>query len=245
MSGNTVQLSGMVSDPGATSVSLTFQGAASATTTATNGSFSLTVAETTPGTVYVQATDNSNLVSPQVSAQMPAAAAPTITFTVSQDGQHNVTVSGQVTDQAPGGLTVTLSGVVTGTATTASNGSFSWTGAASSLGQVNGAVTDSAGLTGSYTAQLTNVAPNITGLEAVYSAADGSWTFSGHVTDEYADGLTVTLTNLPGVGTATVTVQSDDTFTYVLEANSTATNIVSATVTDWWGAVSTTVTVTM
>jgi hypothetical protein len=244
MSGNTVQLSGMVSDPGATSVSLTFQGAASATTTATNGSFSLTVAETTPGTVYVQATDNSNLVSPQASAQMPAAA-PTITFTVSQDGQHNVTVSGQVTDQSPGSLTVTLSGVVTGSATTSSTGAFSWTGTATSLGQVNGAVTDSAGLTGNGTAQLTNAAPSITNFQVSYSATDSTWLFTGKVNDEYAAGLTVTLTNIPGVGTATVTVGCDDCFSYTDVAPQTATNTVSASVTDWWGAVSATVTVTM
>jgi hypothetical protein len=150
-----------------------------------------------------------------------------------------------VNDQSPGSLTVTLSGVVSGTATTTSSGSFSWTGTATSLGQVNGAVTDSSGQTATGTAQLTNAPPSITAFQADYSATTGLWTFTGQVTDEHAVGLTVTLSNVPGAGTVTTTVQDNGYFSFTIEAPATSTNVVSASVTDWWGATSATVTAPM
>jgi len=242
--GQTVLLTGTVDDPGASSVSVMFQGAASGTTPVSNGSFSLQTQATALGVISAQAFDNLNMYSSQFPTQL-AAPAPTIMFTVAQDGEHNVAISGQVTDLSPGGLTVTFSGVVTGTATTSASGSFSYSGTASALGQINAAVTDLLGVTGSGTAQLTNSAPTINNLEAVYSAGTGVWTISGQVVDEYAAGLTVNLSNVPGEGTATATVETDNFFTLTVEAAATATNTVSASVTDWWGAVSQTVTVTM
>jgi hypothetical protein len=240
--GNAVVLTGTVSDPGASSLSLTLQGGVSLTTAVSNGSFSVQTQASALGTIVAQATDNLSLSSSQVSTQL-AVPAPTLSFTVSQDGQHNVTVSGQVTAQSPGGLTVTLSGVVTGTATTTSTGSFSWTGTATSLGQVNGAVTDLWGQTGNGTGQLTNTAPSITGFEATYSA--GSWTFSGHVNDEYAAGLTVTVYSVPGVANLSITVGPDDSFSETIVLSPGADGMVTANVTDWWGATSQTVTADM
>jgi hypothetical protein len=78
-----------------------------------------------------------------------------------------------------------------------------------------------------------------------YSTTTQTWIFFGTVNDEHAAGLTVTLSNLPNVGSVTELVASDDTFSYSLQAPATANNVVSASVTDSWGAVSSTVTVTM
>jgi hypothetical protein len=239
--GNTVVLTGTVTDPGASSVSVTFQGVASVTTVVSNGSFSVQTQASALGTIVAQAIDNLSLSSSQVSTQL-AVAAPTLTFTVSQAGQHNVTVSGQVTAQAPGGLTVTLSGVVTGTATTTSTGSFSWAGTATNLGQVNGAVTDVWSQTGNGTAQLTNAPPSIIGFTASFDSTIGAWTFTGQVRDEYAAGLTVVLSGIPGQPNVSVTVCSNNWFYDTVVLNSGASGTVSASVTDWWGAVSQTVT---
>src|SRR5438552_1751849 len=59
---------------------------------------------------------------------------PTIQFTYSQGQGHTVNISGTVTDDSPGGLPVTFSGVIGGTVYTQSNGSFSATLTASALG---------------------------------------------------------------------------------------------------------------
>jgi hypothetical protein len=242
--GETVLLTGSVSDPGATSISVNFQGAASGTATVTNGTFSLQTQATALGTISAQATDNSNLVSAQVSTQL-SVPPPTITFTVSQEGGHMVLVSGQVTAQEPGGLTVSLSGVVSATATTGSSGSFSWTGDATSLGQINSTVTDVWGQTGNGNAQLTDTPPTITYFRASYQA-NGGWLFTGEVNAEFATGLTVTLTNVPDVGTVTVTVGSNSLFSYLdTAAPASANSTVTATVTDDWGLVSQPITATM
>ena len=63
--------------------------------------------------------------------------------------------------------------------------------------------------------------------------------------DEYPAGLVVTLSNIPGVGNVNVTVAGDGSFSYTVELSANASGTVSASVTDWWGAVSQTVTCTV
>jgi hypothetical protein len=326
--GETVLLTGTVSDPGASSVSVSFQGVASGTATVSNGSFSLETSASSLGNIYAEAVDNLNLSSAQVQTQVRAAApnitenlvqnsgtsvtlsgmvtsgspggltvtfsgevsgstttdangnysftanaaglgtisaqtmdvwgqasnsaavmlsdsGPTISFSVAQAGGHNVTITGQVNAQSPGGLTVTFSGVASGTATTSSTGGFSYSGTASSLGQITAQVTDVWGVTASYSAQVADTAPTIQGFAASYNQASDTWTFSGQVSAAYVAGLTVTLSNIPGEGTVTITTNSQGVFSYVIELPAGTTGTVTATVTDSWGETSQPVTAVM
>src|SRR5437879_1224316 len=79
--------------------------------------------------VTAQATDNENLTSSTATANIntPANANPFVMFSVSYGSQRQITVTGKVVDESPGGLTVTISGMASGTATTDSSGNFSLT----------------------------------------------------------------------------------------------------------------------
>jgi len=243
--GTSVTISGTVTDGSPAGLTVSFSGevTGSATTDA-NGNYSFTANAAAPGTISVQTKDVWGLLS-NTSSVMIVDVAPSITLSVSQDGNHTVTVSGQVTSQAPGGLTVTLSGVVEGTATTSPTGAFSYTGTASNLGQIYAQVADVWGMTGYGSIEFTNTPPSISGFMANLNSSTDAWTFSGQVCDEYAAGLTVTLSNIPGEGNITVTGGSQGFFTYTTILPAGASGTVTATVTDWWGATSQPVTVTI
>jgi len=242
--GTSVTLSGTVSANTPNGLTVTFSGKATgSTTTGTGGSYSYTANASGTGTISASVVDvwgqQSNVAQVTISAS-----APTLTLSVTQDANRDVTVTGQVNDESPSGLAVSLSGVVGGSATTSASGAFTFTGLASALGQITAAVTDPWNLSGSGSVQLTNAAPSITGFAAT-AGSNNMWTFSGQVSDEYAPGLTVTLSNIPGVGNVTVLVSSSDTFSYTVQLAAGASGTVDATVTDWWGAISQMVTVTI
>src|SRR5262245_30132830 len=120
-------------------------------------------------------------------------AAPSLTLIHSVAGQNLFLLTGHVTDEQPGGLTVQFSGVYTGSAQTNANGDFSITVQPSQLGNVFAQVTDSEQLTSSSVGQaLASLIPTISNFRAVQVGRD-AWTFSGTVTDEHAAGLVVTL----------------------------------------------------
>ncbi len=238
MQGHTIMLAGMVSDANPASVNIRFSGVASGSVNANSlGQFQLLTQASALGTVFALGFEGAGQWSDtaQTNVSVPP---PTITsFTVATPGPNRaVTVMGQVAAGSAAGLTVTLSGIVTGTAVTGSTGSFTFSGTAASLGQVNGRVTDVWGQTGYATAQLTNIAPTITNFAAVNTGFQNIWTFEGRVTDEWAPGETVTLSGIPALQNVRITVGNDGWFFYQAQLTAADTGLVVATVTDWWGA---------
>jgi hypothetical protein len=161
---------------------------------------------------------------------------PTITASISYGGLRSVTISGQVMDSSPAGLTVTLSGMVTGTTITDANGFYTFTVDASGLGQVLVSTVDAGGLA-SNVAQVTVAcaAPQINDFLAQHLVFD-FWTVSGTVNAPDAASLVITLGGLLSLANVQVTVQSDGSFTYTWElANPFEAGIVTAVTTDCWG----------
>jgi len=189
-----------------------------------------------PSAPPITAFDTAGMGPFTVQATISAPAAPTITnLTVTTAGPSRaVAVTGQVSSGA--GLTVTLAGVVTGTATTGTNGMFTFSGTASGLGQVYASVTDSWGQTGTAAALLTNAAPTITDLAAENTGVQNIWNIEGRVTDEWAPGLTVTFAGVPTLQNVQVTVGNDGWFHIQVQLGPTDLGLLVATVTDWWGA---------
>ena len=165
-------------------------------------------------------------------------APPSISLSVSYGSQRTVTLSGQVTDVDAGGLTVTFTGMVTGSTVTNPDGTFSATFTATGLGEVDASTTDSQGLESNVaTVTLTSNPPVITNFMATAGQA-GVWTFTGTVTDESPAGLVVTFGGLPSLANQMATVQSNGSFelSVVLQAGEEGT--ATAVTTDWWGLMS-------
>jgi len=235
MQGNTVLLAGMVSDPNPASVCLLFSGAASGVTWAdSTGFFQVQTQASALGPVFALGIDQGGLFT---TAQTNIVAAPPAftTFTIMQSGPNcAVTIMGQVSSGA--GLTVNLSGIVTGTVITAADGTFTFSGTASGTGEVDASVTDVWGQTGNGSAQLTNLAPTITNFQAESTGVQNIWTFEGQVTDEWAAGETVTFTGLVPLQNITATVSSNGWFSFQVQLAPSDNGLVVATVTDWYGA---------
>jgi hypothetical protein len=159
-------------------------------------------------------------------------------FSVSQAGHHDVQLTGSVSDDgAVSGLTVSFSGVVSGSTSTDEDGDFSVVLTASALGTITATVTDDGGLgSDPCSADLTNVAPSIS--VSARQVTGGCWIIEGSVSDEWAYGLTVTLSSsnrlIDGVS---VEVGSNGGFEFsILDPNANLSGAtVAASVTDWWG----------
>jgi hypothetical protein len=232
--GAMVKLTGNVTDPNPSSVALTFNGAMYGSAQAdSNGNFSF-IGPATLGTVSAVGMDGQQQQSATISTQI-ASAPPSLTLAVTYGAKRSVTLYGKVTDEAPGGLTVTISGAASGTVTTACDGSFSITLTASQLGQVQATVTDAFRLT-SLPASVTLASnpPVITTFQAKWTSLN-SCTFSGTVSDESAPGETVQLGGIPELNGVTTTVQSDGTFSITVTLQPHEKGTATAQVTDWWG----------
>jgi len=162
--------------------------------------------------------------------------APTISLDVSYLGQKTVTLFGQVSDYAPGGLTVTFTGEVNTTTVTDENGNFSITLDADGLGNVQASVSDVGALSGTATVTLTSDLPVIFNFAAT-QVLGNCWTFSGTVADETAPGLIVSLGGLTTLSSNNVsaTVDENGNFTVTVELASGECGTATAVVTDWWG----------
>jgi hypothetical protein len=234
--GKTVDLHGTVSDSNLASVSITFSGvAAGTTTTNANGVFDLHVVASGLGVVSASGMDLDG-VTASANASVTDTA-PALTMNLAYGANKTVILSGKVTDAQAGGMVVTFSGVVSGTATTDANGNYSVTLTPTALGQITATTTDVWGLTSSAaTVTVTNTAPTIT-LTAVQHG--NIWTFSGRVTDEYAPGLVVTFSGPGAINGQTTTVNTDGTFSLCVMLTSSDAGWVTASVTDWWGLAAT------
>jgi hypothetical protein len=164
-------------------------------------------------------------------------APPTITLNYNFGAQHNVTLSGHVSDLQPANLNVEFSGQVSGTAKTNANGDYSVTLQAANLGEVDAQVTDDQGMTATAAAQLEDPTPQISNFKAVETEGD-IWTFTGQVTAGYASGLTVNFSGTPVSmqgKSATVNAEGTFSFTIRLDGQPDDNGTVLAQVTDWWG----------
>jgi hypothetical protein len=239
VSDGTVVLTGNITDSGQNAVALSISGAGSASAKVGldsygDGEFRLTLDPVdTSGTFFAQAVDSASDVSPQV--QTTAGNGPTLTLGCNQQGGHQVRVTGTLGGAAPGGVTINFSGVISGSTTTTSSGYFSYTATASALG----GITATAAVGGySATAQtaLTNQAPVITSF--LNGTSGNSWTFQGSVLDEWAMGLTVSVT-APGLSSPLqAVVGSDDCFSVSATLSGPAYGSATAQTIDWWGAAS-------
>lgn len=233
--GRGVELSGMVTDSNPASVQVTFGGEASGSVSANaQGNFDYTTEAAALGAISAIGVDGQSLVSNTalVTISCPA---PGITLAIGYGQQTTVYLSGRVTAENPGGLTVNFTGKVVATTTTNSDGTFALSAQASGLGTIQVTTTDAWGQV-SNTAQVTvtSKAPVISNFTAV-QGTNGYWTFSGTVTDESAAGLTVTFTGLPAVQGQTTKVNADGTFSLIVQIPSNQNGWVSAQTTDWWG----------
>ncbi len=190
--------------------------------------------------VLAQASDLEGLLSGQLAVAIPPIIgdqAPFVTLSVSYGSQRTVTLFGTVYDEHPAGLTVALSGVIGNhNVTTDSNGNFTLTTQANSLGVVTAHTTDSAGH-GSNTASvtLTSAPPVICGL-IVEQVGENMFKISGTVSDESPGGLVVHLTSSVQQFQLNIVVNPDGSFceTVTIE-DPNACGTIYAQVIDWWG----------
>jgi hypothetical protein len=174
-------------------------------------------------------------------AAQAAAAAPGLSLSLSAaPGPGIAFVAGQVSGgSASGGLTVTLSGVVSASVTTQADGTFTYTGPASGLGQIQASVTDNNGNTATASTTLSAAPPTIVNFVAINNG-NNNWTFTGQVQGPYVQGLTVALAGIPSLNNnnASATVQANGGFSYTITLQPGESGGVTADCTDWWGQAS-------
>ncbi|HEV3024986.1 MAG TPA: hypothetical protein VGX76_21075 [Pirellulales bacterium] len=237
-SGKNVLVTGQVqsASPGGLTVSLWGEVTASPVTNS-SGTFSVTTQAAALGTIDASTTDIWGVGSATTQTQLTNAA-PGVTVSATETGPNRtLTVSGHVTDSVEAGAVVTISGIVSGTATTDSSGNYSLVAQASGQGTLSVSATDIWGLVSTVVkTSYASKAPVIT-LNASVSNG-GMYVFTGTVTDEVAPGLTVTLSGVVG---GSCTVRADGTFEYDSSLQyGAADGVEYATVTDWWGNTSNT-----
>jgi hypothetical protein len=185
--------------------------------------------------------DSSSVVVQAQGDGAPTNQAPSITLNIAYGSQRMVTLSGQVTDENPGGLTVTFTGAVEGSVVTNPDGTFSIELEASALGTVEATTIDGGGLwSNTATAEVVSDPPMITDMTRTQSNGN-VFTFSGRVIDESAAGMTIHFAGLVSVEGRTVTVEADGTFCFVVQLQPNEEGTVTAVTYDWWGQISNTV----
>src|SRR5262245_25915281 len=105
-SGHTVALTGTIADENPAGVKINFSGVATGSVTANaQGQFSLTTQASTLGAINARAIDTEMLWSAIRSTSITSNA-PSLTINLTPGANHQVTVSGQVMDESPGGVPV-------------------------------------------------------------------------------------------------------------------------------------------
>jgi hypothetical protein len=237
-------VSGQVMDEVSSQIQVTLTGAVSAqVNTDANGRFSYITDSWSGTSVTGQAKDVENLTStpPPVTIITPTDASPFLQLGVTYGQQKQITLTGRLVDEAPGGRTVTFSGAASGSVVTDQYGDFSITLTASTLGNVYASATDSGGHQSNQAAvKLTSAVPKIVNFTAV-EGENREFTFSGSVEDEWSWGLTVQfMGSVSSMNGQRVTVSADGTFTVIMQLNGTTSDNgnLYAGVSDWWGQMS-------
>jgi hypothetical protein len=236
--GRYVTISGHVTDASAGQATLALSGVVSGTySIGSNGNFSIFAQASNLGTISAVATDKWGQASTTTTTTITDAA-PTIenlNVTLSSTGRY-VTITGHVTDAAASQATVTLSGVVGGTHSVNSDGSFSIYTLASGLGAFSVVATDVWGQASTAAeGQVQSAAPTLRNVH-VYQEFGDWWGIEGSVADDQiVMGLTVTFGGyLQGSST---NVQSDGTFCLAFTFTGSV-NTITVVVHDWWGQAS-------
>ncbi len=171
----------------------------------------------------------------------------TLTASVTYGTARSITLTGTETaDGSVSGKTITIWGVASGSTTTDTNGNFSITLTASSLGDVR--LKDTDGSSNIVTITLTDTAPALTSFTAVEGSGN-VWCFSGTVAynRSFSD-LTIYFAGTPiSIQGKTTTVDNTGHFELYLTLNGLASDngTVSASATDAWGLTSNTLTDTV
>jgi len=232
--GHTVVLSGYVTDSQPMGIPVSFSGAVTGrTTTNTMGYYSFSTMNASLGSVSAVAVDSSGLSS-NTAAGTIAVTAPSLAMSISYDTLGKIRLSGTVTGADPGGLSVSLSGVLTGSASTASNGTFGFVGRAIGTGSIQATVTDAWGNFSSAQVSFNPDPPAITAFTGTEGMGN-VWTFKGTVSAPERAGMMVQLGGLPSLQNAVATVQADGTWSVTVQLKTGESGMASAITTDWWG----------
>jgi len=234
-------VTGQVVDDDAGNTQVNVSGSASGSATvAADGSFSFISQHSGSGTITLQATDTKGLNSlPQVLnlAPMPYNLPPYIVLQITPGERRMVTIAGEVFDEHPGGLTVTLGGVVNVSTTTDEHGLFSVTLDVSHLGNVSGLTHDAEGLASNLAlGAITTLKPEI--LNLTWSLIGDTCTIRGQVNDESPEGLVVVFdSSMAAFAGMTATVDAGGWFelSETIPMDQTLWATITLQVTDWWG----------
>jgi len=238
--GHTVNVSGHVSDsdPNAGLIGVTISGPVAGEVTADSaGNFSLTGTAGSLGIESAVASDGGTGLSSAPFQSPIQDNAPTITgLSVGPAGNGKyVLISGSVDDDgSPEGLTVSFSGVVSGSATTDAYGGFSLYTLASGLGTVTAETSDIWGVAAEPVSAELAVAPPMVQLDDALADPNGMVTITGYVfgMDPSSDSVSIS-------GVVNGNVAPDSSGSFILTSQATGAGTITATATDVWGQSST------
>lgn len=237
-SGDNVSISGHVSDfdPSAGALSVALSGPIAANVAVdSSGGFSYTGPAAQLGTEQAVATDaGTGLSSTPAQAPIDNGAPVIQNLTVNPTGNGTyVQLLGSVQDESPSGLTVSFSGVVSGSTTTDATGNFSLVALASNLGNLTAATSDVWGAASQpASATLSDSGPVVL-LNPPQANMDGTVTVSGTVSDMTPGGA---LVSISGVVSGSVTTDSSGAFSLTAQASGPGT--ITATATNVWNQAS-------
>jgi hypothetical protein len=157
-----------------------------------------------------------------------------LTLAVTYDAGKQVTLSGQLTNSSGpvASETINFTGVVSGTATTNSQGLYRVTLPVSSLGNVTANSADGLSNPAQYT--LVGGTPVVNNFMAT-SEGGGVWLFTGTVTGAPVQGEVVDFGGINALKNQHVTVNADGTFSFYATVASGQGGYASAEAVDWWG----------
>jgi len=230
--GRWVTVSGNVMDEVSSGRTVTFGGVVSGTAvTGSGGAFSVSLEASALGTVTATTVDPWGQTSAVKQATL-SSGVPSLSIGVSEVAGGKVAVSGTVNDMTKAGLTITIGGVASGTATTNSSGYFSVTLDASALGTVTATTQDVWGQ-GSNVAQasFTSIAPEIIAFTGTWVEGT-TWLFTGTVCDVSPVGLTVVFS---GAISGQTTTGANGAFAFYFNVPHGTFEDAGAQVTDIWG----------
>jgi hypothetical protein len=237
--GHTVNISGHVSDfdPNAGPIQVALSGMVQgAVGVDSGGDFNLSGSAPQAGTEQAVAFDGGTGLSSapfQAPLQNNAPEITGLSAGPTGNGKY-VVVSGTVQDESPQGLVVSLSGVVSGSATTDADGGFSLYALASGLGTITATTSDTWGAAATPVTTELSVAPPMVQLDDALADPSGTVTISGYVFGMAPDGDSVTIS---GVVNGSATPDSSGSFSLTAQASGAGT--FTATATDVWGQSST------
>lgn len=169
-----------------------------------------------------------------VGPPVPPPPGETVSLNVTYEQNKQVVLSGQLSN-ASGPVTnegINFGGSVNGTATTDSQGNYSVTLTATSLGVVTAASADGLSNTAQYT--LVGGSPMISNFNA-QPLGGGLWEFSGSVSGAPTQGEVVNFGGINALQGQSVSVNADGSFDFYAIVNTGQGGTATAEAVDWWG----------